>query len=492
MWYQQLIGDTDHFALGVTLYDDPHPEPGQTALDAATWGRLELWVNGRCLTAHTRAGEAQRGVEWSLHHFWAWASTRCVPLFNEEPFPGPTKHDEVASASDWLNASEDPPWTLSEVDEDRWYARRSEWRARHALRAAFPGAAAPHVLMRRLGDFIEFSWDNEAWPGTRPDRLFGEQRGVARVGARRVARVWTKALEALRSAVEEHTGGAVRLAPPPTRPGADGWSWLVPENVAAVLRNRESIRLRLQAAAEQSELVIPHSTETLLLRDGARLSDAEIAELLDLRLTSGAVSETLGRLRRPRPAPYRAPWSDGYDAALEVRDALGWGDGPAPAELDVWLKAQQVDLVKTRSSASLEGALVARRAHRPLVAIGAEDGGRGGGRKGLSARMSLAAALGVYLLDSEPDRDFGFILNSAAHWPTLARAKAFGAMLLMPDEGIASYLADAGAERVRAADVRALMRRYGTTMHVSLNHLNNLGLIDRAERDALLVEMLAA
>lgn len=493
MWYQRLFGDTEHFALRVELYEDDHPEVGQTALDAASWGRLELWINGRCLTGFTRAGESHQGVEWHLHHFWTWASARAVPLFNEEPFPSLTRRDEVASASDWLNESDEPPWSASEADEDRWYQRRSDWRARHALRESFPGAAAPHVLIRRLGDFIEFSWDNEAWPGARPDIRFTEQVGTARVGAARVAPVWRAFLSAFAAAVSERAG--VSIGPSPAGPTADDWSWLVPDNAAAALRGDrrfDGIVRRLAQGAESAELVIPHTIETLLLRDAGALSRDELTALLvDLKPPSGQASETIEALRRPRPAPYRAPWKAGYAAALDVREALGWGHARIPTDFARWLGEQHIEVVGGRYSAAIDGVLVARDAHRPLIATNTPtaDDERRGAR--LGARMAMATALGVYLLDVERGCDFGFVLGSAAHWPTLARAKAFGAMLLMPADGVEELFRERGVVQVRADDVRAVMACYGTTPTLTVNHLDNLGIIDHRARDALLGELLA-
>src|SRR5262249_44005215 len=126
-------------------------------------------------------------VRWSLIGVLGWLIDVGVRLINEEPFPDAASLDNVRDACDWFNATETPLLTLTEAEEDDWFLRRSDWRHHHALRRAVPDAALPNVMLRRLGDFVEVSWDNETWSTSRRGLSFVEQRGTELVSAARAA-----------------------------------------------------------------------------------------------------------------------------------------------------------------------------------------------------------------------------------------------------------------------------------------------------------------
>jgi len=93
--------------------------------------------------------------------------------------------------------------------------------------------------------------------------------------------------------------------------------------------------------------------------------------------------------------------------------------------------------------------------------------------------MRLASALGHLLLDLPLDRPFGTVSSPWAHWPSVARAKAFGAWLLMPSPAVRALAVKHG-EPVDLA--RAVMERFGTTPTLTAWHLYNLRLIDDDDR----------
>lgn len=490
MWYQRLFGNTDHFAIQVELHRDPHPDPGIEPALAASWGRFALWVDGRCLTRSSRAGESADGVEWYLLPLLRWASEAAVALFNEEPFPLPTRQERIPAAVDWLEASEEPPWTQTEAEEEAWFLTRSDWRRRHVLRTGFDGAAVPQVVFRRLGDAIEVSWDNETWPSTRRDIQYLERVGVARVSVDDAEGVWlafvenvSSQLAAAAAAPEVEMSAADGIPQGIVPPTSQSWRWLVPSNVSRWMEREPDMTPlvdRLRASAAKAQLAIPHTTETLLLRDCGSASDADLKHLARLRTRDGALSATLEALRDPRPASGHRPWLDGYDAALEVREALGWGDAPRPGEFAAWSVEHDVDLRVREHEGQIDAALVARGGCRPLIDVNLA--GRQSRR--WSADFMSAATLGVLLLDAPQDRDYAFVFGPRTHWPTAARARAFAAMLLMPRDGIRKRF-DVGRCRSvdeLAASVSSIMRDYGTSLIATTWHLNNLGFIDDEER----------
>lgn len=481
MWYQRLFGDTRHFALQLELDDDPHP--GADPLLSRSWGRLAIWVGGRCLTQSVRGGATSQAVEWYLLPLLDWAAEHSVALFNEEPLPKPTTA-RVASCVDWMLASERAPWQLTEAEEDRWFQERSDYRGRHALRVGFPGAAAPNLFMRRMGHFIEFSWDNDRWSTGRADLQFVEAYGVRRVGAERVESVWLDFFAALRGECEPAARAAGVTLPSLPVATSSAWTWLLPAPLRDAIRSPlfGDLAERMSAPSGRGRLLVRHSRETLLLRDCVALPASEVASLLHLEAPKGASSAVLGGLRRLRPAPTQSPYLEGYERALDVREALGWDDASAP-DLLAWLRAQQVVVEESERSDWFDGALIATRGHRPLIDLNTSSRYN----RQRSPQMTLAAALGLLVMDADPSQDYGLVFTDAAHWPTAARARAFAAMLLMPEDGLRTVLAGRGGTRpLQSADVQAVMDHFGTTPIATTHHLKNLGWIDDGQRSALL------
>jgi len=106
-----------------------------------------------------------------------------------------------------------------------------------------------------------------------------------------------------------------------------------------------------------------------------------------------------------------------------------------------------------------------------------------GADSSLRRETGLAAALGHILMDPVP-----FSVDGPwEHWPSAARARAFGAMLLMPEGGLRDLLS--GKTVIDAADVARVMERFGTGPHATTYHLKNLGFIDEERRAAVLREL---
>lgn len=174
----------------------------------------------------------------------------------------------------------------------------------------------------------------------------------------------------------------------------------------------------------------------------------------------------------------REPWRAGYDAALRLRSSLGWGGAPLPplrAALEgLGLAVRDADLppgvacaAARYASADAASLLVSRQ-------------------RSMSESMQLASALG-HLLDLPHGRDFGIASSPWAHWPSVARAKAFAAMLLMPEEAVRDIVRRMGA--VDASVVRAVMKQFGTGPIVTTWHLLHLRLVSQEARDTLVQDL---
>lgn len=221
--WSETFGEPSEFALKIELCEEP--EPKSLPLTSASWGRLEIWVNGLCLTRSVRSIDVHspRGhqvgytdlvenhVEWYLDEFLRW-SVRLL-LLREDPYPtlkdgrSPVVDPHTKTGAEWITQGD--VWDVpgqTRADEEAWFDARFNWKVNHELSRAFPGADVPYVVIRRVGSQYEFSWDNENWKPSRKNLRFTEVKGSAKVGADFVTQVWTEALSKTLRAIERRSG----------------------------------------------------------------------------------------------------------------------------------------------------------------------------------------------------------------------------------------------------------------------------------------------
>ena len=151
--------------------------------------------------------------------------------------------------------------------------KRSEWRRFHALRRAADDVALPNVVLRRLGESIEVSWDNETWGSVRPDLAFVEQRGTELVTAAPAAAVLRQALcDAVAALADKYDPVELRSTVERAETGRtrdNDWCWLVHEDTACAIQQSHdplASRLAEHARKRAQGSYIPHTAETLALR----------------------------------------------------------------------------------------------------------------------------------------------------------------------------------------------------------------------------------
>lgn len=479
-WYARQFGDTSRFAVKLSFSEDPHPVPGLRRDLAGSWGALEIWARGRCLTRSTdNEGGQSDGVVWYLLPFLEWIAQSASRLLNEEPFPRRIAREDVPNACVWLDQSEEPALTLTEDEEESWFESRSSWRERHALRSGFQDAAFPMVLIRRAGDNIEVSWDNRKWGTSRPTVTFSEAEGTALVEAEHVvhplAELLTDVPRAL--AARAPTPRLNRLLERISKMlgSQPDWRWLLHEDTVRVLEDMPEIHSKLSDSGSTKGLLARHTELTHLLRSVRATRPRDIEKLADALSLSGNGLSDLERYRSPSIPDPDEPWGEGYEAAIQLRENLGWGSEPLP-NLGNWLDemgtrhhardmGEQVDLVS-----------VIRNGHSYFVAN--PDTGRG-----RRQTIALPTGLGHLLMDPEG----ASVDGTWEYWPQAARARAFAAMLLMPEEGVRRVLRKAGGPTVDG--VKRVMDVYGTGARAATWHLFNIKIIDDEERESILLEL---
>lgn len=479
---RMIFGDPEEFAITVELRLEPGTAPSADL--ARSWGAIEIWAGGRCLTRHTQGDAASNAIEWHLLDLIDWLLEKLVPLLNEEPFPELRVHDEVQDAAHWFSATLQGP-SPSGHDEDAWFLARSQWADRHMLRRADQEVVLPNLFLRRFGDTVEMSWDHEAPGSARADMQFVARRGVTYVDARHVADVIFRMLEDVLGALARGPGDsfAHRLeALHRCRPERSDWHWLVPDRTARCIRAElPDLAMRLDAVMAERDhaFVLPHTSETRLLRHVPLADGKRIRALLRLLPTHDAagVDGALRALQQPRaPDPMR-PWLDGNDYAEAVRDALGWGSEPLPA-LDAWMRERGILLPAAEAELPASVSVLAARSPRMAAVAAVNPQSRRIGRE-----IGLAAALGHLLLDVDPVS----VEGTFEHWPAAARARAFAVALMLPEGGVRDVIGRRGL--VDASGVRSLMGRFRTSPLATVRRIRNLGLIGREESEELLAEV---
>jgi len=479
-WYQRQFGSKGEFALLVSLGTDPHPS-GSPDRDLC-WGSLEIWSSGRCLTRSVYEGAVHHGVRWSLLPVLEWLAAVGLRLVNEDPYPRFSKGIDVPDGVAWFDGTLSPPM-LTDDAERRWFLRRSEWRYHHALRSAAVDVALPNVVFRRIASRVEVSWDNETWSTSRRGLEFVERRGRALVSARSFAQVITDTLvDVLERLSERAEDGALRLLSERVAgatAGSRDWKWLVHRPTAALIRSgmpELAQRLDDDTRANSDGLYVPHTRETQILRLARLERQDEVEALLQSSryLPTLPVQASLRALVSPRPVVSERPWEEGNAYAETVRDKFGWGSDPLP-DLSGWMVGQGLAVPEQDLGLPSVISVFSERTEdvRALVYVNPR------GAFHTKRETGLAMALGHVLLDEVPvamDGDW-------EHWPTAARARAFGVALTLPEDGVRGFL---GAKpTIDRGDIRGLMDHFGSGMLATAYRLKNLGLLSHDEMEVL-------
>jgi len=475
-WYSRQFGDRDQFAISFALGRDPHAGNGESP----SWGGFELWVEGRCLTRSISSeGGVADAVRWYMEPLLLWLAAVGARLVNEEPFPLATVGDQVRDACDWFLASDTAPSRFIEQEEDAWFDTRSEWRRNHALRHADPSVAVPNVVIRRLGHDLEVSWDNERWGSPRPGLQFVESRGAAVVPAQEAAQALFDAVGDL--GAQLHVDG---LDTRTMQAKGSAWRWLVHSATADLIRTdwpELDKRLSQQARTRATGFFVPHSPETLVLRQTCPTRLADVKTLLGVAESVGdqPLSDRFMAAVDPSTPSTVEPWLEGYERAAELRARMGWGDERLP-DLSAWLKRHNAHVERRRLPKAIDLASLRREDRRGGIVLNSAA------KAGLRREMGLGTALGHMLMD----RDAITIGGRWEHWPSAARARAFSVMLALPDEGVRDVLR--GCREVDAEAVGSVMQRFNTGPYATTYHLRNRHFISDEERITLLSQLVAA
>lgn len=168
-----------------------------------------------------------------------------------------------------MNKTSVPRIALLDSEEDCWFLDRSDWLRHHSWRRALPDATLPNVVLRRLGDSLEISWDNESWHPSRADIAFTESRGTELVDAKTASRV---AFDGVKDAAQALSARfsfpeLKKLAQRSSAPGAreHDWKWLLHQETATALEKQLKRRLDRHTREHRVGPYVPHTPATRAL-----------------------------------------------------------------------------------------------------------------------------------------------------------------------------------------------------------------------------------
>ncbi|KWX81130.1 hypothetical protein AMQ84_00980 [Paenibacillus riograndensis] len=149
----RVFGDSRIFSIEYDFTKNPFNEKG---LLAETWGKFELWVNGKELCKFFRHNY-EKTYEWNLIHVVEWLGENLPIILTNEEFPlpvhGKTALELLASSLNFDSDNDD--------EFDAWFSTKQDWEFKHSWFSNRGGSYLPEVYFRRVGQQIEISWDNE-------------------------------------------------------------------------------------------------------------------------------------------------------------------------------------------------------------------------------------------------------------------------------------------------------------------------------------------
>ena len=505
--WERLDGDTALFAIKVAFHSDPDDGTGADTETSASWGAIELWVDGKNLCAHEDQGETLQGVHWYLLPFFEWVVANWDPLLHEERLPRLSNADDAASGMEtWL-----PLGQLA--DDENVFAHvtdRYDWQLRHGLRAARDGGVFPGLYLRRLRDRVEVSWKNTRIPGAAEvDFLTGH--GHVHLEPSRVAEplfaVTSEAVTWLRHQLPESARLADLQASAERLRSADRTdqrvSWLAGLRTKAgdvarswqYLRDRfvtwpdpDAFRQTFIPTPSRSNLIVEGSCEAALLfgTTNPELGDDD-AELLARLLLEQyrSVAPTLGldrHARREPVDPFLSPWRQGYELALDLHEELeverdGWVDVHA-VFADLGIETREVVM----DDQSIRAASFASPQHIPTTAV--NQNSHYWGSSGAD-RFTLAHELCHLLFD----REYGVrVAVASGPWAPASlekRANAFAAMFLMPPDLLTRVAGWSDHPLYSPDGLREVAKALKVSPSALQEHARNIGLLVDVPQDLM-------
>lgn len=149
-----MFGDINVFSVKYEFTTSPFNDLG---LLADSWGKFELWVNGRELCGFSKNNQEQT-YEWNLIYVVEWICENLPIIIQDEEFPLPVKGNTtfelLTNSLDFDSENDD--------EFDDWFSTKQDWEFKHSWFSSRGGSYLPQIYFRRNVNQIEISWNNES------------------------------------------------------------------------------------------------------------------------------------------------------------------------------------------------------------------------------------------------------------------------------------------------------------------------------------------
>ena len=506
--WERFSGDTAGFAVKLSFHADPDNGRGADADVAASWGALQVWVDGLNLCMHTDQGETIQAAHWYLLPILEWLVTSWDPLLHEERLPSASSQFETAAdfADSMTTMLFDELPTSHGIELD---TRRYDWEQRHSLRSARDGGLLPDIRFRRLRDRIEVSWNNRPLAGagevefaSTHGRSYQEPAVVANAlfevlseGAK-----WLAARRPESQRVDALVKATAQLSAARRTDERVAWLAGLGATPAQIIDRWRSVAARAKRSASreafdqtfgvsrEGRLVLGGTCEAALLFGSASptISEEDAFRLANLLLDrfQAEASDKLREFARYEPVtPETPPWEQGYELAEELLDGASELLLRDLVDIEGFLSAHEVMIQEAElSDRSIRAVSFVSPHHPPTIAINTASRYFSSSH---ATRFTLAHELCHLLFDRSQGSRLAVASGPWAPRVIEQRANAFAAMLLMPP-GLLGRAIEASREGLTSAlGVQHVATRLGVGSSALVEHAHNMGLLDEVEREDL-------
>jgi Zn-dependent peptidase ImmA (M78 family) len=473
----RLGGQTQSFAVEVRLIDDPDPVGSVDPDESASWGALQLWVNGTNVMAHREADETMTSLHWYLLPIFEWLVDNWDAILHEERLPLPDVVDGI-SGIEWMAQQR----LVSEELEDLLDGQVRAWWQRHNLAVGALGSILPPTIIRRWGDMVEISMSDRRQVGAPEHVVFGDHI-VERVPVSTVAAALLEVLHSVGHELVRRHPKSTRFAQ--LRQRLDGLE--APKRTKARLELLGATPAVAESLADEMPAdgaVIERAPAIALLfgsvAPDVRAEDVEALDELTARLGGRAVaSEDLDVLSAEEyPATPAGPMGSalGDDAWLALADS-----DAIPVDVEgvldrLGVQVGEISLTDStvRSVCLLSGSSAAIATNPAFV--------RGDSQE--VRRFSLAHELCHLLFDRNRAVDLAIASGPWAPRDLERRANAFAAAFLMPSQLVERLVAQAAPTSPEDL-VRLVANSLQTPFTSAVDRLRNLGVLTYEQADRL-------
>jgi Zn-dependent peptidase ImmA (M78 family) len=517
--WERFSGSTDRFALRLSFMPDPDAGRGADPADAASWGSIQIWVNGQNICAHIDQNEALQGAHWYMLPTLEWFVRNWNPIFHEERLPNANIGDNAVAA---LEITRLPPLLAGEAASFAWDEERFNWRSRHAIRTARDGGLLPNIVFRRLRDSLEVSWNGDQSAGTPDGFYFTAASGSVLIAPEAVAQPLYEVITAAVSYLNKELPGSARigrlqeqLASLSAVDNTDvRLEWL------AGLRENPPLEGSLQASMTEREIKnrwteIVRALEGTGNADGASaalevdesplvLTGSCHASLLfssvsptisssDVRLLSAVIVEQyspghVNELSKVSGSVELSsalrPWEQGYDLAESILDELGVDLSEDFVDVAAVLRSLGVTVLsRSLGDSDIRACCISGEKFAPTVVRNESSFAY---RHPAASRFTLAHELCHLLFDRTHGRKLAIASGPWAPRVLEQRANAFAAMFLMPPDLVQRAVADLPDPVHDIASISVIAGKLQVSRRAATDHLFNMTLMSEAQRENLL------